>query len=171
MGLVTHNVIDLELERKKRFNPSLNAIRFVCALEETLSDTPRDQYLMVLKEFIYAMDLGDHPLTALAKACQKNCDILHLFVSILFDITPDILVYLLEYIEKIYPKDKEIISRLKLIAVTFHTRDLSLEKLSNLFDVNPELYLLRFILGEDDHFEKYALFSNANILKFPETVI
>lgn len=168
MKSVAHNIIDLDMERKKRVNPSLNAIRFICALEETLADTPRDQYLLVLKEFIYSMDLGTQPLTAIATACRNNCDILHLVTSLLFDITPDVLVYLLESIEKLYLDDQPIIKRLKLLAVTFHTRELSLQKLANLFDVNADLYLLRYILGEDDHFEKYALFSNANILKFPE---
>jgi hypothetical protein len=170
MNLVAKNVIDLDLERKKRTNPSLSAIRFICALEEILIETPRDKYLLVLKDFIYSMDLGNQPLTAIATACRNNCDILHLVTNILFDITPDVLVYLLETIEKLYPDDKLMITRLKLIAVTFHTRDLSLKKLSDLLDVNGDLYLLRYVLGEDNHFEQYALLSNANILNFPEEV-
>lgn len=168
MHFLQPNIIDLELERKKRFNPCLNAIRLVCALEETLGETPAENYPLVLREFIAAMDLGEQPLTVLATVCRNNADVLQMLSTLLSDVPLDVHVYLLESIEKLYPGDKDAVARLKMMVVTLYTREISLETFGQLFSVNPELYLIRYILGEDSHFERYAMLSNANVIKFPK---
>ena len=160
------NIIDLSVERKKRFNPALNAIKIICTLEETLEDVPIEDHPSVLKEFITSMELGKNPITVLATLCRDNTNIFELIVGILADITPDAQTRLLDYVERLYPADKDAIHRLKSIIVTLHSRNLSLEKVGKLFS-DLESWLLNYILGEDMRFEQYALMSNANIIKFP----
>jgi len=162
-----HNIIDLTRERKKRLSPSFSVISLICALEEVLEETPVENYPFVLRKFIAGMTLGDKPITLLAGICRSNTNILELIVGLLSGITADVQADLLDDIEKLYPADKDAIRRFKMIIITLHGRNLSLGKISNLFK-DAESWLLSYILGEDKHFEHYALMSNANVIAFPK---
>lgn len=161
------NILDLEKERRKRKNPSVNAVRIICALEDILEDSSTEDYVPILKEFIVGMDLGNTPITALARTCQGSSDLLRIVIALLSDIPLSTHVYLLEYVEKKYPKDAMIIKRLQIVIMTFSTRNLSLQKLDALFP-NAEAWILNYLLGHDKTFEQYALKHDNNIVLFPK---
>jgi hypothetical protein len=165
---IIRNIIDLGKERKKRLNPSFDAINLICALEEILEDAPVESYPFVLRKFVAGMDLGDKPITVLVSVCRSNPNILELIVGLLSDITADLQADILDDIEDMYPADKQAIRRFKMIIVTLHGRNLSLKKINKLFK-NAESWLLSYILGEDTRFEQYALMSNANVIEFPKS--
>lgn len=161
------NIINIDVERSKRLSPSTNAIKLLNMLEDVLEGVPAENYPFILKEFIGGMDLGEQPVTALATVCAENPEAFQILSIFLGDISKEVLASLLEYVGKMYPKDFQAIHRLKVILTTFHTRNLSMEKLERLF-LNADMLLVDYLLGSSNAFEKYALMSNSNIIPFPK---